>query len=194
MRKTGDEPLTFDGKNIGPLLRDFWSWHFSDLLDNTLRGFFAEFIVAAALGLDTVVKTETWDAWDLTLSEKKIEVKCSAYLQSWDENHLSKINFTIRPTKPWNDTENKRVAEKYRPSDVYVFCLYAQQDKSQANPLNLNDWKFYVVPTEKINRTCGNQEIISLASLCKKFKIQAKNFSELKDAVIEALNVKKNLS
>ena len=38
MRKTGDEPIKFRGKDTGLRLRDFWSWGFSDLLDNTLRG------------------------------------------------------------------------------------------------------------------------------------------------------------
>ena len=52
MRKTGDEPIKFRGKDTGLRLRDFWSWGFSDLLDNTLRGSYAEFIVAAALGID----------------------------------------------------------------------------------------------------------------------------------------------
>ena len=51
MRKTGDEPIKFRGKDTGLRLRDFWSWGFSDLLDNTLRGSYAEFIVAAALGI-----------------------------------------------------------------------------------------------------------------------------------------------
>ena len=47
MRKTGEEPIKFRGKDTGLRLRDFWSWGFSDLLDNTLRGSYAEFIVAA---------------------------------------------------------------------------------------------------------------------------------------------------
>ena len=52
MGKTGDEAIQFRGENTGLCLRDFWSWAYSDLLDNTLRGSFSEFLVAAALGID----------------------------------------------------------------------------------------------------------------------------------------------
>ena len=61
MRKTGDEPIKFRGKDTGLRLRDFWSWGFSDLLDNTLRGSYAEFIVAAALGIDLSEARVNWE-------------------------------------------------------------------------------------------------------------------------------------
>ena len=32
MRKTGEEALQFNGKDLGLRLCDFWSWGFSDLL------------------------------------------------------------------------------------------------------------------------------------------------------------------
>lgn len=66
MRKTGEEALQFNGKDLGLRLCDFWSWGFSDLLDNTLRGSYSEFIVAAALGIDLSEPRVNWEPWDLT--------------------------------------------------------------------------------------------------------------------------------
>ena len=50
---TGNEHFTYDGMPVGILLNDFWAWNSSDLLNNTLRGALAEFIVASAVGIDT---------------------------------------------------------------------------------------------------------------------------------------------
>ena len=66
MRKNGDELITFLGEPVGYSVRDFWSWNCSDLLDNTLRGEYAEFIVATALKLNISGQRVNWDPWDLT--------------------------------------------------------------------------------------------------------------------------------
>lgn len=161
---TGNEHFTYDGMPVGILLNDFWAWNSSDLLNNTLRGALAEFIVASALGIDTTVSRQDWTAYDLlSPSGRKIEVKCSAYLQSWNPERLSKIQFSIRPARSW-DAENDFSADLKRWSDLYVFCLYASKDRSET-PLQLERWEFYVLPTEVLNQRCGNQKSITLNSL-----------------------------
>ena len=65
MGKTGNEAIRFQDQDTGLRLRDFWSWAYSDLLDNTLRGSFSEFLVAAALGIDLSNPRVNWDPWDL---------------------------------------------------------------------------------------------------------------------------------
>ncbi len=42
VRKLGSEPIHDDGEAISSTLRDFWSWAYSDLLSNALRGVLAE--------------------------------------------------------------------------------------------------------------------------------------------------------
>ena len=161
---TGNEHFTYDGMPVGILLNDFWAWNSSDLLNNTLRGALAEFIVASALGIDTTISRRDWTAYDLlSPSGRKIEVKCSAYLQSWNPNRLSKIQFSIRPARSW-DAENDFSDDLKRWSDLYVFCLYASKDRSET-PLQLEQWEFYVLPTSVLNQRCGNQKSISLNSL-----------------------------
>ena len=105
MRKTGDEPIEFRGKDTGLRLRDFWSWGFSDLLDNTLRGSYAEFIVAAALGIDLSEARVNWEPWDLMLDGIRVEVKSCSYLQAWEQTRPSDIKFSIRPAIQWTATE-----------------------------------------------------------------------------------------
>lgn len=163
-RLTGNEHFIFDDMPIGKLLSDFWAWNSSDLLNNTLRGALAEFIVATALELDTDICRKDWTPYDLeTPSGIKIEVKSSAYLQSWNTDRISDIRFSIKPTRAW-DAETDFDDEIKRQSDVYVFCLYASKIKEDT-PLLLDQWEFYVVPTSTLNQKCGNQKSISLNSL-----------------------------
>ncbi len=98
-RKTGSERLHNNGKKASVQLVDFWRWSASDLLSNATRGVFAEFIIASALGLADGVRSE-WDPYDLiTQKGQRIEVKSAAYLQSWSQKQLSKISFSIRPSR-----------------------------------------------------------------------------------------------
>ena len=161
---TGNEHFTYDGMPVGMLLNDFWAWNSSDLLNNTLRGALAEFVVASAIGLDTNECREDWTAFDLkTKSGRRIEVKCSAYLQSWNVERLSRIQFSIRPAYAW-DAENDYSEESKRWSDLYVFCLYASKDRNES-PLQLENWEFYVLPTYILDEKCSNQKSITLSSL-----------------------------
>ncbi len=48
--KSSDEPFSLHGKPSGATLGDFWSWAYSDCINNTTRGVLAEFVVAKALG------------------------------------------------------------------------------------------------------------------------------------------------
>ncbi|MEK3854076.1 hypothetical protein [Cytobacillus sp. FSL H8-0458] len=60
-------------------LIDFWNWGFSDLLSNSLRRVFAEFLVGSALDSLNQSRIEL-DAYDLIYRGKKIEVKSAAYV------------------------------------------------------------------------------------------------------------------
>lgn len=46
---TGNEEFTLHGSSAGITIKDFWSWAYSDLLDNTQRGVMAEFLVYSSL-------------------------------------------------------------------------------------------------------------------------------------------------
>lgn len=181
MRKTGDEKLSFNGRETGLTIQDFWSWAFSDLLDNTLRGSYAEFIVAAALGIDLTRERANWEPWDLTMQDIKVEVKSCSYVQTWEQERPSAIKFSIRPSMSWSAKAGFS-GEQQRPSDVYVFCLYAEKDAARADPLRLDGWEFYVLPTRRLDESCGGQKSIALSSLLQLDPVKT-DYEGLKAAV-----------
>ena len=146
---------------------DFWKWAYSDILSNSIRGKFAEFIIATALDIDLTKPSEEWNPYDLTTKEGiKIEIKTSAYIQSWGQKKLSKPIFSIRPTKYWDDKKGFQTEIK-RQSDFYIFCLLKETDQEKINPLNLDQWEFYILSTKKLNKEKQNQKTISLNPLKK---------------------------
>ena len=79
-------------------ITNFWQWAYSDILSNRNRSIFAEYLVAKALNLDNTARIE-WDSKDLSYKGINIEVKSSAYAQSWGQNKESKISFDIEKKK-----------------------------------------------------------------------------------------------
>lgn len=163
---TGTEKFTYDGESVESQLIDFWAWNSSDLLNNTLRGALAEFIVATACGIDIHTARVDWDSYDLKYGDIRIEVKSAAYVQSWAQKQESKIRFSIAPAQEWS-------AEKWydnnplRHSDVYVFCLFSCRVREKADALKLEQWEFYVLPTKALDEQCPKQKTIGLAQLEK---------------------------
>ena len=98
--KSGDEKFHSErGADSALRLLDYWRWAESCLMDNTTRGLLAEFLVAAAIGQQREPRKE-WEAYDLeTKSGVTIEVKSSAYIQSWKQTAPSQIQFGIAPRK-----------------------------------------------------------------------------------------------
>ena len=123
--------------------------------------------MAQALGLATGVRAER-DAYDLVTSAGlKVEVKSSAYLQSWFHEKLSAIGFGIRPTFVWASDTNELATERRRQADVYVFCVLAHKDKTTVDPLDVDQWVFYVLSTAVLNEQCPTQKHISLSGLLR---------------------------
>jgi len=164
-RLSGTEALTNSASSRKLTVHDFWAWSSSNLLSNAKRGVFAEFIVAADFDVATDVRVE-WDAYDLTTkSGIKVEVKSAAYLQSWHQDAVSSIGFSVAKSQAWDPSTNKFSPEKRRQADVYVFCLLKHQDMSTVNPLDMSQWEFYIVPTATLNERCGDLKRLSLKRL-----------------------------
>ena len=166
--KSGQEPLHAGGRPIGLKLCDYWKWSSSDLLSNTLRGVLAEYLVATALGLGDKPREE-WAECDLVMrSGKKIEVKSAAYIQSWSQRRFSAISFDIaRRVSGWSAETGESTAPDMpqRFADVYVFCLLKNRDQDTIDPLDVDQWDFYVLSAARLDRECANQRTISLGPL-----------------------------
>lgn len=167
---TGNEEFTLHGASAGMTVKDFWSWAYSDLLNNTYRGVMAEFLVYSSLNPitpphDTQMRAD-WLAYDVTSpSGRRIEVKSAAYLQSWNpEDMLSQIRFDIAKKLAWDGKNYATIPE--RNCDLYVFCVFTAKTKD-ISLLNLDYWDFYVLPTSVLNEKVPEQKGIAFSSLLK---------------------------
>lgn len=189
---TGNEEFTLHGKGSGICLSDFWSWAYSDLLNNTSRGVMAEFLVEKSLIRFTPPRNTQmridWAPYDVASpTGRRIEVKSAAYLQSWTKDYYSKIIFDIAPKRAWSP-DTGYSPECIRHSDLYVFCVYTALSREQSI-LDLDLWDFYVLPTSVLNHRCPQQKTIGLQSLMALEPIKA-DFSSLGN-VIETIELKR---
>lgn len=186
LRHNGTEPFHADGHPLGMTLLDFWRWSASDLVSNATRGILAEFIVASALGINLDSVRDEWSAYDLqTPVGITVEVKSAAYIQSWSQQKPSIITFRIPCTQGWNAESNTYEQEFRRQAQVYVFALQAHQDKATIDPLNVDQWKFYVISTRVLDEKIPKQKTIGLKSL-EALAGKGIPYQELRAAVIKA--------
>jgi hypothetical protein len=159
-------------------ITDFWQWALSDLIENRNRGILAEFLVMKALGINQNTRLE-WDAYDLiTANGVKIEIKSAAYFQSWEQKNKSDIVFNIAPTNH-NTPQAKRLA------DIYIFCLLNIEDDSQSiNPMQLEQWTFYIVKTDELNQRLKNQKTLRLKTLATLYHIEC-DYAHLRESMME---------
>ena len=184
---SGDEPL------LNTTLSSYWAWAHSNLMDNAERGALAEFLVKQAVGDESATRTN-WDAYDLLSPEGiKVEIKASGYLQSWEQDKLSNIVFSIRPTYGWDARTNSTDTVMRRQSDVYVFCLHKHKEQSTVNPLDIEQWEFYVVPTRTLNEKCGDQKTISLSGL-QALGIEPVAYDSIKKEILRTTNAQERIS
>lgn len=181
-RKSGEEKFTFKGKQVEKTtINDFWKWHCSDLINNALRGNLAEYIVAMSLGQKKEVQIG-WAAWDLTYKGIKIEVKSSAYIQSWTQEKFSNITFGIGKSRTWDNQTNKLDDVLQRQADIYVFAILNHKDQNSIDPLKLDQWIFYVLDTNTINKEIKEAKTVGISRL-KQIGAVKCGFLELKQTI-----------
>lgn len=130
-----------------------------------------------------------WDAVDLRYRGRKIEVKSSAYCQSWFKKP-SAITFSIRKAISWNPESGVFQGEPTRPADVYVFCVHPEKDKEKANVLDVSSWRFYVLSTKVLNHEFSVAKSLSLSAV--KRIAMACGFDELK-ALVDRMPVPRGM-
>lgn len=145
---------------------DFWSWAYSELLNNIERGALAEFLVLSSFKLSSLEPRIAWQPFNLTSpSGRRIEVKAASYIQSWSEDYYARILFDIGPKSSWNPKLGIS-PEKKRNSDIYVFCVYTSLKKDDSI-LNLDLWDFYVLPTSILDESIPSQKTIGIQTLLR---------------------------
>ena len=165
MTRSGDESFTSEGEAFGARLLDFWRWSSSDLADNATRGVLAEYLVSLAVG--AVARPRgSWDSYDLVSpSGIKIEVKSASRWQTWYQKRPSQLTFSIGPTHGWSAETGEFAAEARRQADVYVFAVLESGSKPELDPLNLDQWRFYVLPSGTLDERAPTQKSIGLRGI-----------------------------
>jgi hypothetical protein len=176
----------------GLTVEDFWIWAFSDMLEKSMRAAFAEFLVGFALGRLNKPRTE-WDTSDFFYRDKRVTVKSASYVQSWEQNKKTKINFDVARKIEGRPGANRKSGTAERPADCYVFALFAFEDYDDKTTavsrfLSTDAWRFYVVPTKKINKELGNQKTVGIRWLDDACQPDGPaSFSELKRRIDRVL-------
>lgn len=185
---TGKETFMFDGNALDFDFLDFWSFHYSNIY--SLHGEIAEFVVARALGVTESQNSAYWTLWDTTYRNTRIEVKATAYYHLWNANgKVSKQRtFGITMANGAYDTAKSGNRDFCRQNDIYVFCLNIGNTKETSNPLNLNNWEFYIVPTSVINEKCGKNKTISLGRI-KSLGFSAKRYNEIRTEIDKIIDL-----
>ncbi len=139
----------------GATVRDFWQFALGDLRMNNARGYLAEFIVGKALGIENLKRVE-WDSYDLLFGDITIEIKSSAYLQSWDQKKVSTLRFSgLQGTRyhPRAPGDGEDPLGKRFNAMVYVFCAHTRTEHESYDQLDIAQWEFFVVSRSVLAET-----------------------------------------
>lgn len=140
----------------GLTIEDFWIWAYSDLLTDTVRNVFAEFVVGFTLGcLHKARVGHTPTVFDYC--DQHVAVKAAAYVQSATQTRKSKISFDIRASK-----------DSTRPAvNCYVFCLMTCENLDDKNTarnalIDIDCWRFYVLPADLLEKEAANKKTVGI--------------------------------
>lgn len=175
IRLTGEVPLPAHAS-----LLDFWQWAFGDICDDDLKGYFAEWMVRVLVGLPITRRVSWADSDIITPAGTRIEVKSSAYWQSWKlvnedgtrkpfpaaiDRKDAKITFGGLRSGTSVSTSPQLPAPSFK-SDIYVFCLHTQTDPTAWDAWQLTHWEFYVLTRAQLEER-GVGKSITLGALSK---------------------------
>ena len=189
---SGKEKFVRDKKTEDFNLLDFWSWAYSDCINNTTRGVLAEFLVAKALKINLDKPRDAWAKYDLTYNGYGVEVKSASYHQRWSQEKISAISYNIAPTRAWDENTNIQEKDSKRQSSFYIFCVLDEKTRKLVNPLNIDQWRFWVVPTKFLNKRKRSQKSITYNSLIKEIG-ESISFKEIKPTVDKLIKSRKIL-
>lgn len=179
---TGAE--VFKNTDVDFTVLQFWQYAFSNLNSNVLRGALAEFLIENTIKDPKEIKVRNpWGDFDV-ITEKgtKIEVKCSAFLQDWDQTNLSSPLFSGLKAKElyWNSavSEKKKTVKAYK-ADLYILVLQKHKNPNTLDLLDMNQWAFYLLTKNELRAVSRDGNSISLTRLNKQ-KIDPYPYNDLK--------------
>lgn len=183
---TGEEKFSLNGMELEMSMLDLWQFKYSNIYN--MQEVIAEYIVAKALEKEQADNDAYWTLWDIDYRGKRIEVKETSYYHSFNKPGKISRQRVFGITKANSNYEYEGEENRYeRQNDIYVFCLNLGETAETSNPLNLDNWEFYIVPTNTINNNCGNNKTISLGRI-KGMGFQAVKFNQIKKQIDEMID------
>lgn len=172
-KKSGIEVFKYNNNYLPYTLKDFWSFQYSNLISSKVRDDISKFIVAKALNI-TDRKFEYFDGHDLTSKEGiPIEVRSASYITPLGENPSKEIEFNI-----YKNGDTKKIY-----GFIYIFCLLSHRSKEGLDPLDINQWEFYVTTKSNLEKILNGNEKITLKKLILNNAIESEYENLYKDVI-----------
>src|SRR5699024_5931599 len=105
------------------------------------------------------------------------------FLQSWAQTQASTPTVSIPETRAWDAHTSRYDPEYRRQADVYVVCVLDVTDVANLDPLNLDHWRFPVVPTRVLNTEVPRPKSIVLHRLAALPGVAECTYTDLRDTV-----------
>ena len=143
------------------------------LLENNLRGYWCEAMVAEALGEQAQIVSFGWYPWDIQIGPDtgafperiRIQVKNSARVQTWhregDSKSSSQFNLPYRRKPSYFDRDMPDVPceDVGFLCDIFVLCFHPVEDIALADHTNTGQWEFFLVPVAGPNMGITDAEL-----------------------------------
>jgi hypothetical protein len=153
----------------------------SRIIENSLRGYWCEAMVAEALGSKCKLVSNGWHPWDIQIggdqakfpARVRIQVKNSARLQTWHtsankpSDSLFNLKFSKRPGYFERDFPDVPCEEYGFMCDVFVLCHHPIETLELADQTDPAQWEFYIVPVVGNNIAVTSAEIEAAAEKLK---------------------------
>lgn len=129
------------------------------ILDNNLRGYWCEAMVAQALGPECRITSQGWAPWDLEIGNSndtfphriRIQVKNAARRQTWHQSTSagSEAVFTLsyrkRPLYWTRDFPDHPCEDAGFLCDIFALCYHEEIDPISADQRDPSQWKVFLV-------------------------------------------------
>jgi hypothetical protein len=152
---------------------------------NIVRGVLAEFLVKLAVKDTSEIRAACSNHDIVMPPDVTIEVKASAYLQSWPQPALSNIGFSGLRGRPWLE-DGSFGLERVLRSDVYVFAIHTCRIPDHYDPLDVSQWEFRVLARAQLEEHGGRSIQLTLLDRIAPHRFAWKDLREAVQAAAEA--------
>jgi hypothetical protein len=86
-------------------------------------------------------------------------------LQAWAQKQLSDPKVVISEKRSWNLDTGVMEQKPSLNADIYIICYFTSEDHSAADPLDLDQWSFFVLDKKEVSDLIKKSKSISLKAL-----------------------------